>query len=76
MLRAGLLPAEQTTSHVPWRIRITQEVRSRFLTGHTHDFPALDQAAKRLGCDRQPVLHKIQRSELHAVQVISGRRNA
>ena len=34
----------------------------------------LDEAAKRLGCARQTVLHKVQRGELHAVQVISGRR--
>ena len=34
----------------------------------------LDEAAKRLGCARQTVLHKVQRGELHAVQVVNGRR--
>ena len=34
----------------------------------------LDEAAKQLGCARQTVLHKVQRGELHAVQVTSGRR--
>ncbi|MCA1702717.1 MAG: MerR family transcriptional regulator, partial [Actinobacteria bacterium] len=28
-LREGLLPAEQTTPHAPWRIRLTDEVRAR-----------------------------------------------
>ena len=73
-LRAGLLPAEQTTAHAPWRIRLTPEVRSRFVPDVPDDFLPLDQAAKRLGCARQTVLHKVQRGELHAVQVISGRR--
>ncbi len=73
-LRAGLLPAEQTTPHAPWRIRLTPEVRSRFVPDVPDDYLPLDQAAKRLGCARQTVLHKVQRGELHAVQVISGRR--
>ena len=73
-LRAGLLPAEQTTAHAPWRIRLTPEVRSRFVPDVPDDYLPLDQAAKRLGCARQTVLHKVQRGELHAVQVISGRR--
>jgi excisionase family DNA binding protein len=73
-LRAGLLPAEQTTPHAPWRIRITPEVRARFVPDVPDDYLSLDLAAKRLGCARQTVLHKVQRGELHAVQVTSGRR--
>jgi excisionase family DNA binding protein len=73
-LRAGLLPAEQTTPHAPWRIRLTPEVRSRFVPDVPADYLPLDLAAKRLGCARQTVLHKVQRGELHAVQVVSGRR--
>jgi hypothetical protein len=67
-----MLPAEQTTPHAPWRIRLTPEVRSRFVPDVPDDFLALDQAAKRLGCARQTVLHKVQRGELHAVQVLSA----
>ena len=73
-LRAGLLPAEQTTAHAPWRIRLTDEVRGRFVPDVPDDYLPLDQAAKRLGCARQTVLHKVQRGELHAVQVTTGRR--
>jgi excisionase family DNA binding protein len=73
-LRAGLLPAEQTTPHAPWRIRLTDHVRARFVPDVPDDYLPLDQAAKRLGCARQTVLHKVQRGELHAVQVVSGRR--
>jgi excisionase family DNA binding protein len=73
-LRAGLLAGEQTTPHAPWRIRLTDEVRSRFVPDVPNGYVPLDEAAKQLGCARQTVLHKVQRGELHAVQVISGRR--
>jgi len=73
-LREGLLPGEQTTPHAPWRIRLTPEVRAQFVPDVPDDYLPLDEAAKRLGCARQTVLHKVQRGELHAVQVIKGRR--
>ena len=73
-LRAGWLAGEQTTSHAPWRIRISEEVRRRFVPEVPDGYVALDEAAKRLGCARQTVLHRVQRGELHAVQVTSGRR--
>ena len=73
-LRAGLLPGEQTTAHAPWRIRLTAEIRSRFVPDVPDGYLPLAEAAKRLGCARQTVLHKVQRGELDAVQVTSGRR--
>jgi excisionase family DNA binding protein len=73
-LRAGLLPGEQTTPHAPWRIRLTDEIRARFVPQIPDGWLALDQAAKALGVARQTVLHKVQRGELAAVQVTQGRR--
>jgi excisionase family DNA binding protein len=73
-LREGLLPAEQTTPHAPWRIRLTDEVRRRFVPDVPDGFVPLAEAAKRLGVARQTVLHKVQRGELQAVQVTQGRR--
>jgi excisionase family DNA binding protein len=73
-LSAGLLPGEQTTPHAPWRIRLTNESRTRFVPAVPDGYLPLDEAAKRLGCARQTVLHKVQRGELDAVQVINGRR--
>jgi DNA invertase Pin-like site-specific DNA recombinase len=73
-LRAGLLPGEQTTVHAPWRIRLTDEIRARFVPDVPDGYQPLAEAAKRLGCVRQTVLHKVQRGELDAVQVTSGRR--
>jgi excisionase family DNA binding protein len=73
-LREGLLPAEQSTPHAPWRIRLSDEVRARFVPDVPDGYLPLDEAARRLGVARQTVLHKVQRRELHAVQVTSGRR--
>jgi len=73
-LRAGLLPGEQTTPHAPWRIRLTNELRTRFVPEVPDGYLPLAKAAKRLGCARQSVLHKVQRGELDAVQVVNGQR--
>jgi DNA invertase Pin-like site-specific DNA recombinase len=73
-LREGLLPAEQTTAHAPWRICLTDEVRARFVPDVPDGFVGLDDAARLLGVARQTVLHKVQRGDLRAVQVTKGRR--
>jgi excisionase family DNA binding protein len=73
-LRAGLLPGEQTTPGAPWRIRLTDEIRARFVPEVPDGFVPLDEAAKALGVARQTVLHKVQRGELGAIQVTKGRR--
>ena len=74
-LKTGLLPGEQTTPHAPWRIRLTDDIRRRFVADVPDGYLPLEQAAKRLGIARQTVLHKVQRGELHAIQVTNGRRN-
>jgi len=73
-LRAGLLPGEQTTPGAPWRIRLSDEVRRRFVPDVPDGYLPLAEAAKALGIARQTVLHKVQRGELRAVQVTQGRR--
>jgi excisionase family DNA binding protein len=73
-LHEGLLPAEQTTAHAPWRIRLSDEIRARFVPEVPDGYLPLDEAARRLGVARQTVLHKVQRGELRAIQVTKGRR--
>lgn len=73
-LRDGLLPGEQTTPGAPWRIRLTDEIRRRFVPEVPEGFVPLADAARALGCARQTVLQKVQRGELRAVQVTKGRR--
>ena len=48
--------------------------RARFVPAVPDGYLPLDEAAKRLSCARQTVLHKVQRGELDAVQVTTGRR--
>ena len=73
-LRDGLLPGEQTTPNAPWRIRLTDETRARFVPDVPDGFVPLAEAAKRLGVARQTVLHQVQRGERRAIEVTQGRR--
>ena len=50
----GLLPAEQTTPHAPWRIRLTDEVRARFVPDVPDGFVPLDQAARASASPARP----------------------
>ena len=70
----GLLPAEQTTPGAPWRIRLTDEIRARFVPDVPDSYLPLADAARRLGCARQTALHKVQRGELDAIHVTNGQR--
>ena len=73
-LHDGLLPGAQTTANAPWRIRLTDEVRARFVPEVPDGFVPLAEAAKRLGVARQTVLHQVQRGERRAIEVTQGRR--
>jgi hypothetical protein len=74
-LRDGLLPGEQTTANAPWRIRLSDEIRGRFVPAVPDGFVPLAEAAKRLGVARQTVLHQVQRGERRAIEVTQGRRS-
>jgi DNA invertase Pin-like site-specific DNA recombinase len=73
-INTGLLPAEQTTPGAPWRIRLTDEIRARFVPDVPDGYLPLADAARALGCARQTVLHKVQRGELDAIHVTDGQR--
>jgi len=73
-LREGLLPGEQVTANAPWRIRLTDDIRARFIPNVPDGYLPLNEAAKRLGVARQTVLHQVQRGQRHAVHITTGRR--
>jgi len=73
-LAEGLLPAEQTTEHAPWRIRLTDEVRERFVPTVPDGYVKLDEAARQLGVARQTVLNQVRARRRKAVMVIEGKR--
>jgi hypothetical protein len=73
-LAEGLLPAEQTAPHAPWRIRLTDEVRDRFVPEVPDNYVRLDEAARRLSVARQTVLNQVRAGRRNAVHVVQGKR--
>jgi DNA invertase Pin-like site-specific DNA recombinase len=73
-LNAGFIAGEQITSGAPWRIRITDELRSRFVEESPEGYLPISEATRILGVSRQAVLHRVKRGELQAVHVRRGRR--
>lgn len=73
-LNEGFIAGEQVTPGAPWRIRITEELRSRFVEETPKGYVPMIDATRLLGVTRQTVLHRVKRGELKAVHVCRGRR--
>jgi transposase len=73
-LHEGLLPAEQTAPHAPWRIRLTDDVRRRFIPEIPDGYVRLADAATHTGLARQTILNQIRRGQRDAVHVTQGQR--
>ena len=72
-LNAGFIVGEQITPGAPWRIRITEELRTRFVEHSPPDFFPMIEVRRKLGVSRQTVLQRVKRGELQAVYVHRGR---
>jgi len=70
----GFIPAEQTTPGAPWRIRLTDELRARFVEHAPDDYLPMLETTHALGVSRQTVLQRVKRGELDAVHIRAGRR--
>jgi DNA invertase Pin-like site-specific DNA recombinase len=73
-LADGFIAGEQLTPGAPWRIRMTDELRARFVDDTPPGWLAMLEATHALGVSRQTVLQRVKRGELEAVHVRSGRR--
>ena len=73
-LLEGIIIGEQLTPGAPWRIRMTDELRSRFVEQAPDGYVGMQEATARLGVSRQTVLQRVKRGELKAVHVRCGRR--
>jgi DNA invertase Pin-like site-specific DNA recombinase len=73
-LADGFIAGEQLTPGAPWRIRITDELRSRIVEQAPPDYLPMLEATIKLGVSRQTVLQRVKRGELEAVLVRQGRR--
>jgi DNA invertase Pin-like site-specific DNA recombinase len=73
-LNDGIIAGEQVTPGAPWRIRMTDELRSRFLEQPPESYVTMVDAMRLLGVSRQTVVQRVKRGELQAVHVSRGRR--
>jgi predicted DNA-binding transcriptional regulator AlpA len=73
-LNDGFVAGEQITPGAPWQIRITDELRSRFVEDAPPHFLPMLEATLKLGVSRQTVLQRVKRGELEAAYVRCGRR--
>jgi transposase-like protein len=73
-LREGLLPAEQTAPHAPWRIKLSDDLRRRFIPEVPAGYVRLADAAARTGLARQTILNEIRRGDRDAIHVTQGQR--
>jgi len=73
-LNDGFIAGEHMTPGAPWQIRITDELRARFVEHTPPGYLPMVDATKKLGVSRQTVLQRVKRGELEAVLVTRGRR--
>jgi len=73
-LNTGFIAGEQITPGAPWRIRMTEELRARFVEQAPPGYLPMIDARRKLGVSRQTVLQRVKRGELQAIYVRCGRR--
>jgi DNA invertase Pin-like site-specific DNA recombinase/uncharacterized protein YndB with AHSA1/START domain/predicted DNA-binding transcriptional regulator AlpA len=73
-LNDGFIAGEQVTAGAPWQIRITDDLRARFVEQAPANYLPMVDATAKLGVSRQTVLQRVKRGELEAVLVTRGRR--
>lgn len=73
-LNDGFIAGEQITPGAPWQIRITDELRARFVEQAPPGYLPMLETTMKLGVSRQTVLQRVKRGELDALLVTHGRR--
>jgi DNA invertase Pin-like site-specific DNA recombinase len=74
LLNDGVIAGEQFTPGAPWRIRLTDELKGRFIAETDDSFLPMREAMRALGISRQTVLQRVKRGELEAVHVMRGKQ--
>jgi predicted DNA-binding transcriptional regulator AlpA len=73
-LEDGFIAGEQITPGAPWQIRMTEQLRARFVDQTPAGYLPMIEATKKLGVSRQTVLQRVKRGELEAVHLGGGKR--
>jgi len=74
LINDGIIPGEQLTPGAPWRIRLTDDMRTRFSDDAGDDFVPMNEAMRLLGVSRQTVLQRVKRGKLEAINITRGRQ--
>ena len=72
-LADGFVAGEQLTLGAPWRIRLTEKIRSLFVDDAPDGWLAMPQATLAYGVSRQTIMQRVKRGELQAVHIRTGR---
>ena len=75
-LNDGFIDGEQITPGAPWRIRITDAFRPKFMEQAPPGYVSMFEAMQHLGVSRQTVLQRVKRGELDAIHIRAGRKKA
>ena len=70
----GFIAGEQITPGAPWRIRMTEGLRSRFVEKPPEGYVTMKKAKEILGVSRQTVLQRVKSGKLSAVHVRRGKQ--
>src|SRR5260370_42019376 len=68
-LNDGFIAGEQLTPGAPWRIRMTDKLRSLFVDQAPKGYIPMIDAMRILGVSRQTVLQRVKRGELAALHI-------
>ena len=74
LLNDGVIAGEQLTPGAPWRIRLTDQLKARFIAETDDGFLPMREAMRALGVSRQTVLQRVKRGGLEAAHVIRGKQ--
>lgn len=75
-IRDGLLPARQSTPGAPWRIVLTEELRSKLTGGEAPPtWVGLTEASRRLGLSKARVAYLVNTGKLKAMRTVVGKRS-
>jgi DNA invertase Pin-like site-specific DNA recombinase/uncharacterized protein YndB with AHSA1/START domain len=74
LLNDGIIAGEQLTPGAPWRIRLTNDLKARFIAEAGEGFMPMREAMRALGVSRQTVLQRVKRGELEALHITRGKQ--
>ena len=74
LLNDGFIGGEQLTPGAPWRIRLTDDLRARFVDDAPQGYLTMYQAMRLLGVSRPTVLQRVKRGKLAAIHVMRGKQ--